>query len=269
MTEKSDTLDTAGVGNTCVNPRARRWCFTLNNYSTDDDKKLEKYLTHKSKRFIYQAEKGAEGTPHLQGVFELTNASSFKALKKQLGDKLHLEKCNNWNASVKYCQKTEGRLQEPKYKGFRKPLKLIKDLRQWQQDVINNINFSNDRSINWYYDEEGCKGKTQLAKYICNSRNAIYVSGKGNDIKYAITSYILEEETRADELICIFHYTRSVEHFVSYSALEEIKDGIWFNTKYEAKMMMINSPHVIVFANFEPEIEKLSKDRWIVTDLNE
>lgn len=50
--------------------------------------------------------------------------------------------------------------------------------------------------------------------------------------------------------------------YVSYSALEELKDGIFFSGKYESSMVMTNNLHIFVFANFEPDRSKLSKDRW-------
>ena len=56
-------------------------------------------------------------------------------------------------------------------------------------------------------------------------------------------------------------FTRSQEQFVSYQAIEEVKNGILFNNKYEAKMVVFNNPHVVVFSNFEPDYKALSSDR--------
>ena len=38
----------------------------------------------------------------------------------------------------------------------------------------------------------------------------------------------------------------------------------FFSGKYESGMVRYNKPHVIIFANCRPDIEKLSKDRWKV-----
>ena len=62
-------------------------------------------------------------------------------------------------------------------------------------------------------------------------------------------------------------FTRDVEEYVSYQAIEAIKNGIFYNTKYESKMITYNSPHVIIFANFFPDITKLSSDRWVIREL--
>ena len=60
---------------------------------------------------------------------------------------------------------------------------------------------------------------------------------------------------------------RTAAGYVSYSAIEEIKDGMIYSGKYEGGFANIEHPHVIILANFEPEREKLSSDRWNVIEL--
>lgn len=92
--------------------------------------------------------------------------------------------------------------------------------------------------------------------------NAIYVNGKGTDIKAAIC------EMKEPPDIVIFGYPRSTEDYISYGALEEIKDGIFFSGKYESRMKIFNPPHVYVFANFRPNEDEMSKDRWIIKNIS-
>lgn len=48
-----------------------------------------------------------------------------------------------------------------------------------------------------------------------------------------------------------------------YPILETIKDGKFLSTKYQPKTIRLaKPPHVIIFANYQPKIDKLSKDRW-------
>ena len=56
---------------------------------------------------------------------------------------------------------------------------------------------------------------------------------------------------------------------MSYDAIESIKSGIIFNSKYETGQKMINPPHIIVFSNFLPDVSKLSEDRWNIKLINE
>lgn len=74
----------------------------------------------------------------------------------------------------------------------------------------------------------------------------------------------------------MFNLARSTEDFVSYSALESLKDGLIFSGKYESKLKCFSQPHVLVFANFGPndcEDEKgkikISPDRIFLIDLDE
>jgi len=68
--------------------------------------------------------------------------------------------------------------------------------------------------------------------------------------------------------MAIFGYARSKENYISYEALEEIKDGLFFSGKYESGMVCINPPHVVVLCNFAPDESKLSKDRWVIKNID-
>lgn len=62
--------------------------------------------------------------------------------------------------------------------------------------------------------------------------------------------------------IVIINLTKIKEKNVSYEVIESIKDGLILPTKKESKTKVFNSPHVIVFSNFEPDCDKISLDRW-------
>ena len=57
--------------------------------------------------------------------------------------------------------------------------------------------------------------------------------------------------------------------YVGYGALEQLKNGMIYSGKYEGGTCLFDNPHVIVFANEPPKIEKMSLDRWKIIDLNE
>ena len=86
-----------------------------------------------------------------------------------------------------------------------------------------------------------------------------FENGKNADIRYA---YIYEP-------IVIFDFSRSVEERVNYEIIESIKNDIFFSSKYESGMKLFNVPHVIIFANFYPDQNKLSLDRWDIREVNE
>lgn len=65
-----------------------------------------------------------------------------------------------------------------------------------------------------------------------------------------------------DVEIIILDVPRANGNNISYKSLEEIKNGIICNTKYETGSKLINPPHIVVFSNSEPDIDQFSNDRW-------
>ena len=67
----------------------------------------------------------------------------------------------------------------------------------------------------------------------------------------------------------IWDIPRVNRNAVSYAAIEAIKNGLVCNTKYETGVKVFNPPHIIIFANFPPDLDEdnLSKDRWMITEL--
>jgi len=146
---------------------------------------------------------------------------------------------------------------------IKKPIKTIQTAQfcNWENDIVKIIqSHPDDRKIYWYVDKAGGAGKTSFSKYLVLNHNAGYVSsGKPNDIKFYCAG--------DDAEIYVFDYPRSIEGSVSYQAIEEIKNGIYFVGKYESQKICRNPPHVFVFANFYPDLEKLSVDRWVIVDI--
>lgn len=243
--------------------RGRAWFLTWNNYTKDNKDCLLKWLNSRKKcKYAIQEECGDSGTIHLQGCFHTGNDVKFSFLQKMFYG-CHFERARNINACVQYCTKELSRDGEVYVKGFNIPRKIKdplegKDLYGWQKAVLDLIQAEpDDRTVYWFWDPVGCKGKTVLAKHIClnNPGEAIYVSGNYGDIAFAINEHVR---------IVIWNLPRGNNRAISYKALESVKDGILFSGKYESGMKIFNPPHVIVFANEEPDYSKLSEDRWVV-----
>lgn len=84
--------------------RAKRWCFTINNYSQDTIQKLTGidclYL-------VFGKEEGEEThTPHLQGFIIFNQRKTFNTVKKILGDETHIEMSRGTvKEASDYCKK--------------------------------------------------------------------------------------------------------------------------------------------------------------------
>jgi len=249
----------AQAGNTRKRLRSRGWFFTINNFTPDDEANIRNIGAD---RWIYQEEIGNSGTPHLQVFLYFKNPIEVTTIHRWF-PKSHHAVAKSYKESINYCSKSETRVRGPFSYNIELPkkIKLITEFKPWQQEILELIKTEPDfRTIHWYYDPIGNTGKTSLCKYICATNpKAIYVSGSAKDIKYAIA------KASITPTIVLLDFSRSQEGHISYQAIEEIKNGIFFTTKYESKMILIDNPHVICFSNFKPYLSSLSSDRWHIT----
>jgi hypothetical protein len=215
----------------------------------------------------FQEEKGESGTPHLQVVGSFKNARTFKCMKKKF-PKAHIEKCNNLEKSIKYCSKLDTRdgIQFSSHVSIVKDPLDGKELYDWQKEIIDILSKDPDnRKIYWYWSKDGNKGKTSFIKsYLLKNRSkATFVGGSAKDMIYAITQ-VLEEYPLVNTVFV--NIPRCID-IISYNGLEQIKDGLVFNMKYESGLAVFNPPHIVVMANQEPFKEKMSEDRWVIKEI--
>lgn len=256
-----DTVDTVRGNTRKPELRSRGWFFTLNN--PDSVTQFSETLEISGcVRYLFQLELGEEGTPHFQGLVYYDNARTFNSMK-ELDNRIHWEKLKDLRKAINYCCKIETRIDGPWAKGIKIPrqIKLINpNDRPWQANYIKEISEEpDDRTIVWVADYEGGMGKTSLAKYLVIKHKALVVSGKATDIKYAVMKHI--EKFGSLDIVC-FLFPRTVENYISYDAIESLKDGLFFSAKYESGMCVFAPPHVLCLANFEPDRSALTKDRW-------
>lgn len=138
------------------------------------------------------------------------------------------------------------------------------DMRPWQLELSERIwePCTDDRSIEFYVDTEGGKGKTWFQKYFATAhpeRVQICGVGKKADVAFSI------DETKD---IFFFNVPRNAIGYLSYTLIEGMKDRMIFSAKYESRMKILHKlPHIVVFSNEEPDYDKLTQDRYKVTFL--
>lgn len=253
--------------------RSRGFFFTFNNYAVTDIDTLQNWCKLYNYDFLFQEEKGEiKNTMHLQGfIYCKKQCIDFNWLKKEWPT-IHWEKLKDKRNAIKYCCKLSTRsgdvftnmeIDIPK-----DPMNGLK-FHDWQKELIEIIeNKPDSRSIYWIYDTVGNSGKTTFCKHLClTKKKCLYVSGKCENIKYAIASF--EESNGYYPNLILFDFVRSNEEKLSYEAIEAVKNGIFFVGKYESKQVVFDNPHVIIFANFKPELHKLSLDRWHIRNIND
>lgn len=245
--------------------RCRNWSIVLNNYTEDDIYTFTHLEDCKGK---VCKEVGKSGTPHLQSYFEFKNAKSMMAIKKLFkNDKLHCEpayKCRE--ANKRYCVKGEIiRDDFPttfKYQG--RDLPKEEDLYDWQKFIVDLISKpADDRHVYWFYEPEGNSGKTKFGKYLCfhNPNVCLTTATKSADILTSVNDHFN---------VYILDFPRTLgSDYCPYTAIEQLKNGFITDAKLkkEARIVMFDPPHVIIFSNHPPERSKLSRDRWQVYNI--
>lgn len=244
------------------------WCFTFHDWEKYIElDQLDRILEGLGK-YLHGKEICPEtGRVHRQGYVQFEKRmrpSEVKALPKQI----HWERCKgsaiqNTTYVTKDLTDIRGTIK------YDKPLKLITPGSpgfEWESEVLEIIKKEpDDRSIYWYYENKGCRGKSSFARYLCAKEDALIVAGKPADVKFTIMKW--KESKGYYPTLIIYDIPRTQEGFVSYQLLEEVKNGCFLSTKYECGMVLMNHPHVLCFANFYPDTEKMSEDRWKITEI--
>jgi hypothetical protein len=159
-----------------------------------------------------------------------------------------------------------------------------KELYEWQRqmtELYKDKCDKNDRTIHYIVDLKGNAGKSTYIKHIRienlhkkrnkdkEYKNILYIDGgdKKNIICY-VDLWLTKNPNEHPDVIFIDIPRASETKKISYAAMESIKNGMIFNTKYTPGDPMFNTPHVIILSNSWPEKAKFSDDRWKVYEID-
>ena len=142
------------------------------------------------------------------------------------------------------------------------PALRIGQTREWQQDLANTLEEdADDRTVTFVVDQEGGKGKSWFQQwYITKNPDTCQVLGIGkrDNMAYAV------DETKK---VFLLNVPRGDMQYLQYSVLEQLKDRMVFSTKYQTRMKILRqAPHVVVFCNEYPDMEKMSADRYVILE---
>ena len=258
---------------------SQKWCGTLNNYTNSEYSELSELLSMNAAAYCIGKEVGEGGTPHLQiwakfkKAVRPTAAAGNKRIywekQKAKVDIMAYGYC--WKGNFEKAWTKEPALDFdgnyhncPVEKGAVK-IKIIENLYSWQSKIEKLcLQEPDDRTVRWYWEDEGNIGKTQFIKYMVVKHKALFCTGG----KYTDIMNLVFNQDMDNCRIVLFDIPRCNSGCVSYSSLESIKNGMVCNTKYETGVKLFNTVHVIVMANFPPDDEeKLSRDRWKIEEL--
>lgn len=296
---------------------AKRWCFTLNNYSPQEEQLIHNAHAQGGIRYLVSGrENGQSGTPHLQGFVAFDSRRSLIQVKAVLGARLHLEIARGSNEEASnYCKKdgefveygslppspghrsdwdryrewveTLGRVPTDReiareftslFARYSEKCRVIAKfllpvprvlpdgatLRDWQLGLRDRLiePCTDDRTILFYVDTEGNTGKSWFCSYMLEKypeRTQTLGVGKVVDIAYMIDE---------DKDIVLIDCERSASEYLQYRVLEQMKNRRVCSTKYAGQMKILSKlPHVVVFMNEQPDMSKLSTDRYEIENI--
>jgi len=266
----------AGAGLPQGSP-AKFWCFTAH---PQQGKTAEEWgemifngIKGRCKRVAMQIEKCPETDKrHIQGCLE--GNSKLRWTEFKLDKSIHWEACKGtWSDNFSYCTKADTRDGRNWLKGcmVQEEIRVLREdqLTEWQSDLLAIMDTeADDRTVYWIWSNHGGVGKSSFAKFCAVTRPGVMVAnGKATDILAQVVMY--KDTTGAFPGIIIMNLPRCTEGHVSYTALEQMKDGLAMSSKYEGGQIIMNPAHVFVFANTPPDMTKMSEDRFKIICLDQ
>jgi len=174
----------------------------------------------------------------------------------------HFETAAKYGRFIK--ERVQAKLSNEQLEGSREHFETT-SLYKWQRRLDQIVKADPDpRKIMWFWETVGNMGKSWMANYLgCLLGATVLTAGKKVDMAFIFA----QKPTK----IVVFDLSRTTEpvdgkSFLDgiYSLAEDLKNGRVVSTKYESKTVYFQSPHVIFFANFEPDHSKWSADRYAV-----
>lgn len=141
---------------------------------------------------------------------------------------------------------------------------------EWQHYLEEELKLPvDDRQIIWYVDLIGGCGKTFYCKYRRAVHRDVVISGNKDvgNVAHLIKRAI--DDGSWNKKIVFFDFSRSIRKSIDYDTIEDVKNGMLTSTKYNGGFISIKSPHVVIFSNFYPDVDALSKDRWDIRDITD
>lgn len=264
--------------------------FRMNSEGLEPDE-LMSILRQLAKHFIFQKEKGEKsGYLHYQGRLSLIKkARKHEALKLWSDTFPEVPPPNYFEPTVGapkvfdyncYGAKAASRVDGPWNDKSEKPKYIprqyrgkLESLYPFQKVIFDSATEFEDRIINMIYCESGNKGKSTIAS-LCE----LYAKGIDlppvNDADKLIQSccdICMAKDLRDPSPVFVDLPRAMNKDRLNglYSAIEQIKKGKLYDMRYKYQEWWIDSPQIWVFANIEPDLSLLSKDRWRVWTINE
>lgn len=274
------------VKENAVHVMAWRWSWSSKLGLTEEEFKARqpsidcalKAQVGKKGKFVYQLEKTGDTNLHYQGYVNVDTKIRPLTLGGRLGVQfpgIYVAPASDAGREAlrRYCMKAETRVAGPwadkplakEYTGKDLPLGRW---RPWQQRIIDEVSVecTDDRTINWIYDEQGNVGKSKLVKYLTWKNLALPMTLC--DVKDGAHMVVKEGERPSYFFDIPRTKTKKVSMDEMYSLVESIKNGVVISPKYDGGKLIMDPPHVWVMSNWKPDVTKMTDGRFKVFTVN-
>lgn len=156
------------------------------------------------------------------------------------------------------------------------PDSIDPNTRPWQKEMLEICKkTAHPRHIYWLFDEIGLTGKSSFSNYLEDEL-------EDDEVKrwFCLADVSNTKEVAHQVLTAcsqgwnghgvVVDLSRSFEHSSAvYTVLENLKNGRMTSVKYQGGRVRMAPPHVIVMANWWPDITRLSADRWKIREITQ
>lgn len=141
------------------------------------------------------------------------------------------------------------------------------DLRKVQKKILMLADAQNDRQISYFYDPSGFKyGKSWLTIHLWE-RGDCFVVPRSKATPEKLSAFICSGYNQEKYIIIDLPRARKTDSGL-YELLEDTKDGLVFDSRYQARTRNIRGAKLIVFSNSKLDTDRLTADRWQYYDLS-
>lgn len=210
------------------------------------------------------------GRPHLQGMIWCKDKVRDTAFKKLRG--ANFRNLKDILNEAEYCIKSE--THDGLFRcswGFpqERYVQHIANLYDWEIEILALLETEPvDRIIHWYWESDGCKGKTTFQKYIFTHFDGVcIIDGKGADMKNAIVTH--HAKTKELPTIILIDIPKNDSINLCYTGLEQVKNMFFHSGKYEGGQVCGRCPHVLIFSNEEVNYSAMTNNRFVCKNLKD
>lgn len=134
-------------------------------------------------------------------------------------------------------------------------------LYRWQRSLVKILMrpdiLPEGRKIIWIYDPLGACGKTVISAWLMVNCGALYLNNaKSEHMAHAWSA------TKSD--IVVIDLMKTTEDYVNYTAMEALKNGLIFDSKWHSSSKISIRPWVIVMSNMLPKLDAMAQERFSV-----